>query len=122
MLFRSSSIMALRALPRCWVHLAGVSGGKKKYLVSSILIKIYPTLFTAIGGWDGMDASGAQWMTCAINSTRHPSVLAFVVRGVGNMILYEITYLESITLINVYPTLFTAIGGRDGWMRAGHIG
>ena len=113
--------MALRALPRCWVHLAGVSGGKKKYLVSSILIKIYPTLFTAIGGWDGMDASGAQWMTCAIYSTRHPSG-ARLRCYVGNMILYEITYLESITLINVYPTLFTAIGGRDGWMRAGHIG
>jgi len=56
------------------------------YLESITLINVYPTLFTAIGGRDGMDASGAQWMTCAIYSTRRTSGLAFVVGGVGDML------------------------------------
>jgi hypothetical protein len=52
--------MALRALPRCWVHLVGVSGVAKYIFRSSIIIKIYPALSTAIGGRDGMDV---QWAT-----------------------------------------------------------
>ena len=79
--------MALRALPRCWVHLAGVSGGEKIYLGSIIILEIYPALSLAIGGRDGMDAGGAHWMTCAIFSTHDTWALAFDVGGVGNMIL-----------------------------------
>jgi hypothetical protein len=45
----------LGALIHCWVQLAGVSGGEKTYLGSSIIIKIYPALSLAIGGQDGMD-------------------------------------------------------------------
>ena len=77
----------LGALTRCWVHLAGVSGGEKTYSGSIIVIKIYPTLSLAIGGRDGMDAGGAHWMTCAIFSTHDTWALAFDVGGVGNMIL-----------------------------------
>jgi hypothetical protein len=62
--------MALRALPRCWIHLAGVSGGAKIYLGSSIIIKIYPTLSLVIGGRDGMDCRRCIWMTCSIYITR----------------------------------------------------
>jgi len=47
--------MALRALPHCWAHLAGVSGGVKLYSGSIIIIKIYPALTAAVGGRDGMD-------------------------------------------------------------------
>ena len=48
--------MALRALPRCWAHLVGVSSGVKLHLKSIIIIKIYPALSTSIGGgvWDGL--------------------------------------------------------------------
>ena len=46
-----------------WVHLAGVLGEGKIHLGSSILIRIYLTLSLVIGGQDGMDGSGLQWMT-----------------------------------------------------------
>jgi hypothetical protein len=61
--------MALQALPRCWVHLAGVSGGVKSYSGFIIIIKIYPALSATVGGQDGMDCSRHLWMTCSINST-----------------------------------------------------
>jgi len=63
----------LGALTRCWVQLAGVSGGEKTYSGSIIVIKIYPTLSLAVGGRDGMDASGGHWMTHSNYRTRHPS-------------------------------------------------
>ena len=65
--------MALRALPRCWAHLAGVSGREKMYSGSIILLKHYCAIYLAIGGRDRMDCSGAHWMTCPINRTRHQS-------------------------------------------------
>ena len=36
---------------------AGVSGGEKNYLGSSIMLINYPALSAAIGGRDGMDGS-----------------------------------------------------------------
>ena len=42
--------------PLCWAQLAAVLGRVKLYYGSSILIKNYPTLSAAIGGWDGVDA------------------------------------------------------------------
>ena len=48
--------------PCCCAHLAGISGGVNFYLGSSIIIKNYCTLSTAIGGRDGMDGSRANWM------------------------------------------------------------
>jgi hypothetical protein len=77
--------MALRALPRCWAHLAGVSGGVKLYSGSIIIIKIYPALSTAIGGRDGMDCSRRLWMTCSINRTRHQSRRLGIVLVVGDV-------------------------------------
>ena len=68
--------MALRVLPRCWVHLAGVSGGEKIHLGSSILMKIYPALSLVMGGQDGVDGGGAHWMTFSIIRTRHQSWLS----------------------------------------------
>ena len=68
--------MALRVLPCCWVHLAGVSGGEKIYLGSSILMKIYPALSLVMGGQDGVDGGGAHWMTCSIIRTHHQSWLS----------------------------------------------
>jgi len=61
----------LGALICCWVQLAGVSGGEKTYLESSIIIKIYPALSLAIGGRDGVDGSGGHWMTHSNYRTRH---------------------------------------------------
>ena len=62
---------------RLRITVGRVGDGKKvyykMYLGSITLMKTYTALFAAIGGRDGMDASGAQWMMCAINSTRHPS-------------------------------------------------
>jgi hypothetical protein len=63
--------MAPRALPRCWVHLAGVSGGVKLHLGSIIIIKINPALSVTIGGQDGMDGSRRVWMTCSIYRKCH---------------------------------------------------
>ena len=77
--------MALRALPRCWAHLAGVSDGIKLYLGSIIIIKIYPALFTAIGGWDGMDGSRRLWMRCSINRVSHQSQRLEIVLVVGDI-------------------------------------
>jgi len=68
--------MALRALPRCWVQLAGVSGGEKTYSGSSIIIKIYPALSPAIGGWDGMDGGRGHWMTRSNYRMWHQSCLS----------------------------------------------
>ena len=55
-----------------WARLGAVFNGKKVYLEYITLIKHYLTLFTAIGGPDGMDAGGADWMTCFINRSRQP--------------------------------------------------
>ena len=65
--------MALWALSRYWVHLAGVSGGEKIYLGSSIIMEIYPVVSLVIGGRDGMDGRRRIWMMCSINRTRHQS-------------------------------------------------
>ena len=75
--------MALRVLPRCWVHLAGVSGGEKIHLGSSILMKIYPVLSLAIGGRDGVDGSGGHWMTHSNYRTHHQSWLSGHFLAVG---------------------------------------
>ena len=61
--------MALRALPHCWAQLVGVLGQVKMYLGLIVLIKTYSPLFAAIGGWDGMDAGGAHWMTLSSPSS-----------------------------------------------------
>jgi len=42
---------------------AGVSGGEKSYLDSSIILNNYPALSATIGGRDGMDGSRSFWMT-----------------------------------------------------------
>jgi hypothetical protein len=77
--------MALGALPRCWVHLAGVLDGVKLYSAPIIIIKIYPALFAAIGGRDGMDCSRRLWMTCSIYRIRHPSRRLGIVLVVGDI-------------------------------------
>ena len=78
--------MALQALPRCWAHLAGVPSGVKLHLKPIIILKIYPALFAAIGGRDGMDCSRRLWMTYSINrthyQTRHLGIV-FVIGDVG---------------------------------------
>ena len=61
----------LGALICCWVQLAGVSGGEKTYLGSSIIIKIYPALSLAIGGRDGVDGNRGHWMTHSNYRTCH---------------------------------------------------
>ena len=48
--------------PHCWAHLVGILNGEKKYLGSTVLIKIYPALSPTIRGWDGMDVSRCIWM------------------------------------------------------------
>ena len=82
--------MALRALPRCWAHLAGVSGGEKTYLGSIIITIIYPAVSLVIGGRDGMDCSRRLWMTCSINRTRHQSVLGDRLRRWGHWVVFFI--------------------------------
>ena len=75
----------LGALIHCWVHLAGVSGGEKTYLGSSIIIKIYPTLSLAIGGRDGMDGGGGHWMTRSNYRAHHQSWLLGHLLAVGRI-------------------------------------
>jgi hypothetical protein len=65
--------MPLGVLTRRWIHLAGVSGGGKLQLGSSIVMKIYPALSLVIGGRDGMDCRRRLWMTRSTNRTRHQS-------------------------------------------------
>ena len=79
-----------QVLPCCWAHLAGVSGGIKLRLKSIIIIKIYPGLYAAIGGRDGMDCSRRLWMTCSINRTRHQSVLGDRLRRWGHWVVFFI--------------------------------
>jgi nitrate reductase NapE component len=91
--------MALWALPHCWAHLVGVSGRKKIYSWSIIIIKIYPALSAAVGGQDGMDCSRRLWMTCSIYGTCHQSqclVLVLIVGNVGPFFFLDIyTYMSS---------------------------
>jgi hypothetical protein len=75
----------LGALIHCWVQLAGVSGGEKTYLGSSIIIKIYPALSLAIGGRDRMDGGGGHWMTHSNYRTRHQSWLSGRFLAVGRI-------------------------------------
>jgi len=89
----------LGALIHCWVHLAGVSGGEKAYLGSSIIIIIYPTLSPAIGGRDGMDGSGGHWMTHSNYRTRHQLWLSGRFLAFGGGFGWGKMYLVSITLV-----------------------
>ena len=95
--------MALQALPHCWAHLAGVSGGEKTYLGSIIITIIYPAVSLVIGGRDGMDGRRRIWMTCSIYRTRHQSLrlgIIFVVGDVGGVFFHRIyTYMSS---YNIY--------------------
>jgi hypothetical protein len=86
--------MALRALPRCWVHLAGVSGGVKLYSESIIIINIYPALSAAIGRWEGMDCNWRLQMTCSINRIPHQSQHLGVVLVTGDVRLRYIHIYE----------------------------
>jgi len=90
--------MALGALPRCWALLAGVSGGIKLYLGFIIIIKIYPTLSTAVGGQDGMDCSRCLWMTCSIIRTHHRSwrLGVLVVEDFGHIFVQQYIYVATI--------------------------
>ena len=65
--------MAPRALAHCWAHLVGVLGGVKLYSGYIIIVKIYPALSTAVGGWDRMDCRRPLWMTLFIYRTHHQS-------------------------------------------------
>ena len=75
--------------PCCWAHLAGVSGGEKFYLGSSIIKINYPTLSTAIRGRDGMDGGRAHWMTLPFWEV--PSELMAGLMGSGTSNLISIT-------------------------------
>jgi len=66
----------LGAPPCCWAHLVGIWGEEKTYLGSCILINIYPALSATIRGRDGMDCSGALWMTRSNYRTHHQSWLS----------------------------------------------
>jgi hypothetical protein len=101
----------------CWACLAGVSGGEKTYLGSCIIINIYPTLSATIGGRDGVDGSGALWMTHSNYRTRHQSWLLGALprcwahlAGVSGR---EKMYLGCSIIIKIYHALSLAIGGRD---------
>jgi hypothetical protein len=74
----------------CWEHLATVLGGATIYSGSITLIIIYSAIYLAIGGRDGMDGSGAHWMTCSIYRTHHQLSawgFALAVGDVGNHLL-----------------------------------
>ena len=77
--------MALRALPRYWAHLAGVSGGVQLHSESDVIMKIYPALSTVIGERYGMDGRRRLWMTCSINRTRHQSQRLGIVLAIGDI-------------------------------------
>ena len=77
--------MSLQALPHCWARLAGFSGGVTLFSVSIVIIKIYPALSAAIGGWDGMDCSRRLWMMCSIIRTHHQSRRLVIVLIVGDV-------------------------------------
>ena len=118
--------MALRALPRCWAHLAGVSagvsGGIKLHLKSIISIKIYPALFAAIGGRDGMDCSRYLWMMYSINRTHHQSqVLGDRLRRWGCWVVIFINihiYISSYS-ISMYISPFPVPQKRREWVDGG---
>ena len=112
--------MALWALPRCWVHLAGVSGGEKIYLVSTIIMKIYPAVSLTIGGWDGMDGRRRIWMTCSIYRTHHQSLhlgIIFVARDIGWVFFIEIVMYMSSYNVYTHSNLSCASGvaEKNGW-------
>jgi hypothetical protein len=106
--------MALWAFPRCWAHLAGVSGAEKMYSWSIIIIKIYPALSTVIGGRDGMDCSRRFWMMYSIKRKHHQSWLLGLFGAFGGSFVWEKMYSGSIIIIKIYPTLSTTVGRRDG--------
>ena len=109
--------MALRALPRCWVQLAGVSGGEKTYSRSSIIIKIYPALSPAIGGQDGMDGGGGYWMMLPFWEPSPDLMLGVPPRCWARLAGFSgglKLYSGSIIIIKIYPTLVAAVGAQEG--------
>ena len=76
--------MALRVLPRCWVHLAGVLGGVKLYSECIMIINIYPTLSAAVGRREGMDCNWCLRMRYSINRIPHQSQRLGVVLVTGD--------------------------------------
>ena len=66
------------------------------YSGSITLIKHNSAIYLAIGGRDGMDCSGADWMTCSIYGTRHqPRRWWFIlaVGDVGHDLLQQLMYI-----------------------------
>ena len=60
--WEASSVLMLGSPPCCWARLAGVLDREKIYSGSTIIIKFYPALSSAIRGRDGVDASRCIWM------------------------------------------------------------
>jgi len=60
--WEAPSVLMLGWLPRCWARLARVLDEKNIYSGSTMLIKIYPALSTAMGGWDRVDGRKCGWM------------------------------------------------------------
>jgi hypothetical protein len=85
--------MALQVLPRCWVHLAGVSDGVKLDSESIIIIINYPVIFAAVGGREGMDCSRRVWMTCSINRIPHQSWHLRIIFVVGLFFSWKYIYI-----------------------------
>ena len=116
--------MALRALPRCWAHLAGFSDGIKWYPAPNIIIIIYPALSAVIGGQDGLDGSRVHWMTCSIIRPRHQSErMVFVVEDVGRFFPQKYLYISvAMRYICIFYPLLCLRRGGNGWMGAGSFG
>ena len=49
--------------PCSWAQLALVFSGEKCFLCSITLINTYLVIYLTIGGQEGMDAGGANWIT-----------------------------------------------------------
>jgi hypothetical protein len=78
----------------CWANLTRVSGGEKTYLQSATIIINCPARSAAFGGQDGMDASGAYWMT-------FPFWEAFQMRQIL-MVFVDFWYLWN-SVVSSYP-------------------
>ena len=91
--WEAPSVLILGWPPRCWARLAGVLNGKNIYSGSTMLIKNYPALSAAIGGWDRVDGRRCSWMrlVCTFLFGKH-QFLGGEVDSIGSFLLISYSF------------------------------
>ena len=111
--------------PSCSAHLAGISGEEINYLVSGILLLLFPALSEVIKGPNWMDGEKVFWMTLLfweLPSKLMPGLQnAAGLSGLGFSKKKRCILLTTVCKTKVHLFLYVW-RGRNGWMAVDSVG